>query len=386
MRYKKLLATLLLTTLAFQVGCSGGSEEDVLENVGTDTIVIGEVGPITGEAAIYGTSTFKGAQLALEEFGTVNGKNVVIKQYDDQANPTESINAYNRLVDKDKVTAILGGVTSGGSSAIALASTENNTPMVTPTSTLDSITGLGTNVFRACFNDSYQGEVMAKYAVEKLGVKTAGVIYNNSSDYSTGLATAFIETFEELGGEIVANEAYSDSDVNFKVQLSKIDSANPDVIFAPDYYEKIALLSKQIRDMGMDGIILGGDGWDGVLELVNDKEILNNTYICNAFSTDDSSDSVQKFITSYETKYNEKPNGFAASGYDGMLVLLNALEKADSEGNLTNEGIIEALKQTDVEGVNGKITLNENRDAIKGAVILSYVDGKEVLVDKISAN
>lgn len=382
MKYKKLLAGLLSCALIFTASCSSDTSTGS-GNANSDTITIGQIGPITGNYAIYGISTFNGVELAMEQFGDINGKKVVASTIDDQGNPADAINAYSKLVDGEKVSAIIGGVTSGSTSAIVEASKANNTPMVTPTATLDSITSLGTNIFRACFKDSYQGNVMAEYAKDKLNAKTAAIIYNNSSDYSSGLYEAFKETFEANGGTIVAVEAYSDSDVNFKVQLSKIQSANPDVVFAPDYYEKIALLAKQVRDTGITATLLGPDGWDGVLELVTDPEVLNNSYISNAFSVDDPSESVQKFIKDYEAKYGETPNGFAASGYDAAMVMLEALKVADTNGELNNEGIIKALHETNVEGINGTIKFDENRDAIKGAVIIEYKDGKAVLVDKI---
>ncbi len=376
MKFKKIIALMLLSAVAF-TSCGGNSSN------GGSTIKIGEIGPITGDGAIYGVSTYEGAQLAIDQFGDINGKKVEVIQYDDQMNPPESINAYNRLTENDKVLAILGGITSGATSAIAEASQSKGTPMVTPTATLDSVTSIGPNVFRACFQDSYQGEVMAMFAYEKLGAKTAAIIYNNSSDYSNGLEQAFSKKFTELGGKVVTSEAYSDSDVNFKVQLSKINEAKPDVLFAPDYYEKIALLTKQVYDMGLKTTLLGSDGWDGVLDLVSDPAILNNAYICNSFSTDDNSDSVKKFIADYTAKYNKAPNGFAASGYDAALILLTAIKECEAKGDVSNEAIVAQLAKTEVEGVNGLVKFDENRNAIKGAVIIEFKDGKAVIADKI---
>ncbi len=388
MKFKKLIAGVLLASMAFTASCGGaGTTDGATTGDGatnaTDTIVIGEIGPITGEGAIYGVSTYEGAALAIEQFGDINGKKVIVKQYDDQMNPPEAINAYNRLTDNDNVTAILGAITSGATSAVVEASQAKGTAIVTPTATLDSITTLGTNVYRGCFQDSYQGQVMAKFAYENLGAKKAAIIYNNSSDYSNGLEAAFTETFTSLGGEIVASEAYSDSDVNFKVQLAKIQEAKPEVLFAPDYYEKIALLTKQVNDMGLDVKMLGSDGWDGVLDLVSDPAILNNSYICNSFSTEDQSESVQKFIADYTEKFGKAPNGFAASGYDAALVLLTAIKNCDTNGDLSNEAIIAELAKTEVAGVNGNIKFDENRNAIKGAVIIEYKDGKGVINTKI---
>ncbi len=386
MKFKKVIATMLLATVAL-TSCGSATNEDKGGSNGgsasVDTIKIGEIGPITGDGAIYGVSTYEGAQLAIDQFGDINGKKIEVIQYDDQMNPPESINAYNRLTDKDNVLAILGGITSGATSAIAEASQSKKTPMVTPTATLDSVTTIGDNVFRACFQDSYQGEVMAKFAYENLGAKSAAVIYNNSSDYSNGLEQAFSKKFTELGGTVVASEAYSDSDVNFKVQLSKVNEAKPDVLFAPDYYEKIALLTKQVSDMGLQTTLLGSDGWDGVLDLVSDPAILNNSYICNSFSTEDTSESVQKFIDDYTAKYNKAPNGFAASGYDAALVLLTAIKECDTNGDLSNEAIIAQLAKTEIEGVNGLVKFDENRNAVKGAVIIEYKDGKAIITDTV---
>ncbi len=382
MKFKKItlgiLSTLLLlTVVACGVDVSSGSSS-------SDTIKIGQIGPITGDAAKYGISTFNGAELAKEMYGDINGKEIQFVQIDDQANPADGVNAYNRLVDSEKVVAILGGITSGSTSAIADASQANQTPLLTPTATLESITLAGPNMFRACFIDPYQGEIMAKFALNNLGVTTAAIISNNGEAYSTGLAEAFAKEFEAGGGTIVAEEAYSATDFDFKTQLAKIDESGAEVLFAPDYVEKIALMAKQVTDLGLDVTMLGGDGWDGVFESVEDTSILNGSYIVTGYSPEDTDPTVQEFIAKYTEKYGNAPDGFAASGYDAAMVLFSAIEVADKNGELNNDSIIEALKNTEVKGTSGTITFDENRNAIKGAVVSVMQDGVMKMVEKVN--
>ncbi|MFV0503322.1 MAG: ABC transporter substrate-binding protein [Lachnospirales bacterium] len=348
---------------------------DAEASTGTETIKIGSVGPLTGPNAQYGNETFNGVNLAFEE----SGLDVEFITYDDKADPAEATNLYQRLVSNDGVNLFLGAVTSGSTAAVASASQADGIPVLSPTATQDDVTLLGDNVFRACFKDSFQGEVLAKYAFEELGITSTAVLYNNALDYSTGLAEAFETTFVSLGGEVVASESYSDTDVDFKTQLNGIAAKEPQALFLPDYYEKIALLGKQVHDLGMDVTLLGADGWIGVMDVVEDPAYLNGAYVVNNFSTEDETPIVQEFIANYTEKYGVAPTGFSASGYDAAKIALDAIERA---GSTDYDAIINALKETNIDSVGGNITFDENGDPLKGALILEVIDGTMTLVNK----
>ncbi len=344
-------------------------------------VVIGGIGPLTGEVSVYGIATINGAKLAMEEVKTVLGKEIDFAVRDDKGDATEAVNAYNQLINNEKAVAIIGAVTSGPSAAIGSTSQSFGTPIITPTGTALDVTTYGENIFRACFIDPYQGEVMANFSFDKLNAKTAAVIYNTGSDYSVGLAESFKATFESKGGKIVNYEAYNDTDKDFKAQLTKIAPNKPDVLFMPDYYTKVNLIGKQARDAGIESTFLGADGWDGVLAVAEDKNLLNDSYFCNHYSNDDPDPLVQGFIQKYKAAYNEEPNAFAALGYDAVKIMVNAIEKA---GEFDNAKIVEQLKNTDITSLTGRITFDAQRNPVKGVAILTIKDGEYKMHEKLN--
>ncbi len=225
---KRIVALVLAAMLLLAMPIIGSAD--------SETIRIGGLAPLTGNVAVYGVATQRGVDLYVEQInaaGGVLGKQVEMVWYDEKGDAAEAVNAYNRLVGD--VVALIGDVTSKPTIAVAELAALDNMPMISATATAYDVTTPGENIFRACFLDPYQGNTMAVYATQKLGKKNAAVIYNIADDYSTGLAESFKSKFEELGGTVVAYEAYGASDIDFKSQLTNIASKNPDVIFMPDY-------------------------------------------------------------------------------------------------------------------------------------------------------
>ncbi|MGN0742058.1 MAG: ABC transporter substrate-binding protein, partial [Candidatus Fimadaptatus sp.] len=276
--------------------------------------------------------------------------------------------------------AIIGDVTSKPTIAVAELAAMDNMPMITATATAYDVTTPGANVFRACFLDPYQGNMMGQYAAQNLGKKSAAVIYNTSDDYSTGLAESFKAKFEELGGTVVAYEAYAGTDIDYKSQLTNIAGNNPDVIFMPDYYNRVAMIAKQARELGLDMTFLGADGWDGLLTVVEDATILDGCYFCNHYSTQDEDENVQNFLSSYEAKYGETPNSFSALGYDAAKILFAAIETA---GSTDAQAIVDAMTATNLDGVTGNIVYDEHRDPQKSVAIITFENGEMQLVEKL---
>lgn len=396
MKLKKIMSLALATLIAASLAaCSketpvatekpteateANKEETPAEGAGGE-IVIGGIGPLTGDLSMYGKPALNGANLALEEQKTLLGKTIVFKQLDDKGDITEATNAYNKLVSNDGAISIIGAVTSKPSASVAQASQKKGIPVITPTGTAINVTEVGENVFRACYIDPFQGEVMANFSYNKLNVKTAAIILNSASDYSNGLADSFKKVFEEKGGKVVIIETYGDKDIDFKAQLTKISAAKPEVLFIPDYYEKVALIAKQIKDIGLETTLLGADGWDSVLNVIGDTSLLEGAYFCNHNSNDDPDPAVQEFIKNYKAKYNEEPNTFAALGYDAAKITIAAIEKA---GSTDPKAIVDAMKATDITVLTGKITFDENRNPIKGVTILQIVDGKYSMFEKLN--
>lgn len=371
-----LIASIMSTSLL--IGCGSS-------NSGSEVIKIGGIGPLTGSASTYGNSVKEGASLLVKEIndaGGINGKKIEFVFEDDGATADGAMQAFNKLVDKDGVCAILGGVTSGATLAIAKNSTERQIPMITPTGTEPSITNEGGEyMFRGCFIDSFQGEILAKYTTEKLNMKTAAVLYNAGSDYSIGIAKAYKETLEKNGGTVVEYLSYNDGDTDFKAQLTKIKGSNPDVIVLPDYYNVVGLIAKQARDISITSQFLGGDGWESE-ELVNiGGSAVDGAIYINHYYSGDTSEIVKNFVDSYKKEYNKEPDAFAALGYDSAKILVEAIKNANSTDGTK---IRDELAKTEIETVTGKISFNEERSAIKGAAVIKLEGENKVLADKLN--
>lgn len=372
-----LLASLLLIPLA---AC--GSKADGED---ADTIKIGALAPLTGPVSVYGQATSKGAHLAVEEInaaGGINGKQIQYIEYDEKGDSEEAINAYNRLVNEDKVVALVGDVTSTPSIAVAQRAKEDNLPMITPTGTAAPITLQGPNVFRVCFIDPDQGNMMASYAAEKMGVTRAAVITNAADDYSVGLSDAFKSTAGEVGIEIVASETYNSEDVDFKTQLTKISQAQPEILYAPDYYGVNILVVQQAKQVGLNVPVLGGDGYDGILNVTADNNPgeADGVIFTNHIVYSDPAEDIQAFYASYTEKYDEDPISFSALGYDAVRMMAQAIENA---GSTDSQAIIDELNKITYDGITGTISFDENGDPIKEISIVTVEDAAYELIEKM---
>lgn len=376
-----------------------------------DVVILGEFGSLTGGTATFGKSTQKGIEMALEEVnkaGGIQGKPVRIVVEDDQSKPEEAATAVKKLVNQDRVLVVLGEVASSRSLAGAPICQEAKVPMITPASTNPKVTQVGDFIFRVCFIDPFQGEVMAKFARNTLKTSKAAILKDIKNDYSVGLAQFFTETFKNLGGTVIAEESYSEGDIEFRAQLTSLKAKKPDVIFIPGYYTEVGLIARQARDLGITIPLIGGDGWDSPRLIEIGGKALENTYYSNHYTPDDPRPEMQKFLADFKAKYNEIPDAMAPLGYDAARIAFDAIkrsgildEKNIKDAYLQNtqakslmeaintpgnrERIRDALAQTkDFPGVTGLITIDENRNAKKSAVVLKIEDGKLKYVETIS--
>ncbi|MBD7912564.1 ABC transporter substrate-binding protein [Clostridium cibarium] len=372
------LASVITMTALVSCGNNTGANGDVIK--------IGAIGPLSGSASTYGVSVQEGAQLLEKEVndaGGINGKKIKFIFEDDQADPNSAMQAFNKLVDDEKVSAILGPVTSGATLAVAPNATSRQIPMITPTGTEPTITKVGGEyMFRGCFIDSFQGEVLAKYSTEKLKSKTAAVLYNAGSDYSKGIADTFKDKFEGAGGTVGEFLTYNDKDTDFKAQLTKIKNLNPDIIVLPDYYNVVGLIAKQARGMGIQSQFLGGDGWESEELTKIGQDAVNGALYINHYYSNDESSEVKSFVDSYKKEYNKEPDSFAALSYDTSKLLVKAIEKA---GKTDGAAIRDALASMELDSVTGNIKFNSERNAVKSATIIKVDGGKKVLADKVNS-
>lgn len=347
-----------------------------------ESVKVGLIAPLTGEVAVYGNAVKEAVQLYIDDFNAADHPfdiNLII--YDDKGDPTEAMNAYNKLVYQDDIAVLLGPVTSSPTFGVAEASVDDGIPALTPTATHPDVTTYGDNFFRACFEDPFQGGSMAKFASSELKATTAAIIYNNADTYSIGLRDAFMKTAEEVGLTVTTTEAYGASDIDFRAQLTNIIKTNPDVLFIPYYYNVTYMICSQARELGYTGTFLGVDGTDGVLAIEGaDVSVFDGMYFANHYSADSDSPVTQAFIKEYTDKYGATPNALAALGYDGAMIVCDALERVNNDGvkidgESSYEAIIEALRATEVDGVTGHITFDENNNPIKTMSIIQIKDG-----------
>lgn len=379
---KRLLAALMVCVLAALplAGCQSGGEGST-----GDEIVIGGLAPLTGSVSVYGIATNNGVQMAFDEInaaGGVLGKQIKYICEDEKGDATEATNAYRKLVDRDKVVAIIGDVTSKPAAAVAQASVADNIPIVTATATALNVTEAGKNVFRVCFTDPEQGEIMANYA-QKLGKKTAAVIYDTSDDYSKGLRDSFKATAEELGITVVADEGFAKGAVDFRPQLTNIKAKNPEVLFVPTYYEQAALIAVQAKEIGLSTQIVGADGWDGVIGKVDKSNLdaVNGAYYCSQYTAESTDERVQAFIKNYKEKFGEEPNQFSVLGYDAAYMMAEAIKNA---GSTEKQAIIDALTVLEYNGLTGQMHFDENRNVVKEAIIIRIDNGAYKFVENFS--
>lgn len=379
---KTILALLICTMVSVLVtACSGTA---------TNEIRIGINYELSGDVATYGQSSVEGIEMAIEEInaaGGINGKKIVPIKYDNKSEPAEATTLANKLITQDKVIAILGPATSGAFKAEIPVANKNKIPVASGSATADDVTvsdnGVQEYAFRVCFNDSFQGTVMANFAYENLSARKAVIIMDSSSDYGKGLAKNFKETFTAAGGSIVAEEAYVAGDTDFNAILTKIKGLDYDAIYIPGYYNEAGLIIKQARALGITAPIMGADGFDSpiLLELAG-ASALNDVYFTNHYSSLDQDPVVLEFIDSFRKKYGKEPDAFNALGYDLAKFVADAIGRADK---LTGEAVKEALEATEgFVGVTGTLSVDENHNPVKSIVVIELRDGVQASSLKVN--
>jgi branched-chain amino acid transport system substrate-binding protein len=343
-------------------------------------IKVGVVLPLTGGIAAFGETSKRGLDIANEQNNKLsNGDTVKLVYVDDRSDKVEAATAVKRLLDKDKVTVILGEVASSNSMAMAPVAEKAKTPMITHASTNPRVTKGKKYVTRACFIDPFQGAVMAKYALDA-NLKNAVVITDAKQDYSVGLSKAFKKAYEAAGGKIVKTILINSGDKDFNAQVAAIKAANPDIIAFTGYYNEAALLAKQSRDMGVKTPFIGADGV-GFPELVKigGKASEGFMYTDHFNEAAASSQEAKAYVESYHKKYNKTADSMGALAADAYGMILQAMNNciASKKASDDKECINSNLRGTkDYKGITGVITINENGDAVKSAVVNQVKDGK----------
>ena len=304
---KRLLVVLCLfaLTAALLSGCGGAKE-----------ILIGANYEMSGPVATFGQACTNSAQMAVDEInaaGGLLGKQVKLISADNKSDAAEAGTMATKLITQNKVVVVLGPVTSTNGLSAGPICQDKGVPMISPTGTNIKVTQIGTYIFRACFVDDFQGTVMANFAANDLQATKAAILTDNQSDYAKGLADFFKKTFTELGGEIVAEEAFMPDDKDFRALLNKVKVQAPDIIYCPAYYQPDGLIAKQARELGINVPILGADGWDSPdLIKIAGAKALNNVFFSNHFSREAKNPKAEKYIKDYFERFNMEPDALAA--------------------------------------------------------------------------
>jgi branched-chain amino acid transport system substrate-binding protein len=369
--------------MALAFSCTHRS--NVNDPVDHSTIKIGYFGDLTGPTFNFGQSAINGVLMVANEVnqaGGIKGRRIDVVIEDDRGSPEEAARKTAKLIDQDKVVAVIAGGTSGNSRAAAPKAQSSHVPLISPSSTDPAVTQTGDYIFRACFVDTFQGEVMATFAASTLKAQKAAILFDFNSPYGRGLTEYFELSFAKRGGQIVSKQSYTQGDADFKGQLSSIRAAEPDVIYIPGYYGDVALIAKQARMIGLTQPLLGGDGWDAPELWQLGGDALNGAYISTHYSPDNPSPVIQSFVEAYKQRYgNLLPDAHAALAYDASRLLIDAITRA---GSTDGDKIRDALAQTkNFPGVTGIINIDADRNAIKPAVVLKLQDLKFIYQETI---
>ena len=333
--------------------------------------------PLSGSQPTFGTMTRDGALLAIEDWskahdGGVIGMNIKTTVEDSQCSADPAVNAANKVIDQDKIHYIIGEVCSSASIPVSEIANAKHVVQISPTSTNPAVTinadgSTKDYIFRACFIDPFQGTVAANFALNTIKAKSAFILYDQSNDYVKGLAEFFEKAFTAGGGKIVGKETYNGkTDTDFSAILAKVADAEPEMIYLPDYYNTVNLVTKQAKDKGINVPFMGGDGWDSAdLDLVSAA----GGYFTNHYSPEDPRPEVQDFVKNFKAKYNgATPDALAALAYDATGLLLTAIDKTGADDPTKVKDTLAGLT---FNGISGKITYDKQHNPIKSATILA---------------
>ena len=390
MKMKKVLSAMLVAAMAMSLlaGC-GGSEKKETSEGGSEVIKIGGIGPVTGDAAIYGQAVKDGAQLAVDEInaaGGINGYQVEFQFQDDEADSEKSVNAYNTLKDWG-MQALLGTVTSTPRVAVSEVAQADNMFLLTPSGTAVDFVKYD-NALRVCFSDPMQGLESAKYIGENGLAKKVAVIYDSSDVYSTGIYEAFVKESKNQDFEVVSVEQFtSESKKDFSVQIQKAKDAGAELVFLPFYYTEATLVLKQAADMNYKPIFFGCDGMDGILDVDGfDAALAEGLMFLSPFAPTSEDPAIQEFVSAFKDAYGSTPNQFAADAYDGIYAIKAAMEKSDVKADMEASEICDLLKKAMTEititGVTAKeLTWEASGEPSKAPMVVKIADGDYAVVE-----
>lgn len=366
MKNAKGLLSIAAALVLIGAGCAAGGANEATDTVegesaAVESVKVGLMLPLSGDAASYGTSVQRGVELALQE---MEADHIELVTQDSRCEAKEAVNAVNQLVNSEQVVAIIGELCSGATLAAAPVAEEAAVVMVSPASTAPTVTEAGDFVFRTIASDARQGDFAARYVAEQ-GLSKLAVIAIND-DYGQGFDSVLRDVFPQVGGEVVASEFFQKGDADMRTQLTKIKAANPDSLYiisnSPD--AAVAIL-RQVKELDVDVAVYGSEGLKSDDILAGAKEAAEGLRV--SVPTEAS----QAFADAHMEAYGEAPGPFSAQAYDAITAISNAVK----DGAASGEAIRDALYDMTFDGVTGSIDFDENGDVAGEYEVLEVKDG-----------
>lgn len=386
---KKLKLAALLLSFTFLFACSTNNGTANANPASNDQVTIGLHFELSGPVADYGNAESKGAKLALKLKNQELGQEkYTFVEYDNKSDHSEAVTVAT-LLSQSNVVGVVGPATSGASAATYPIMDAAGINVVSPSATLNNVTlrnpddldsGVYPHIFRVTFEDAYQGSVLAKFAKDNLNASKVVIYGDNSSEYSKGLIKAFTEKFDSLGGQIVQTEYYTAGESDFSFSLTNIKNLEFDVLYIAGYYNEAGLIIKQAREMGINHVIIGADGFDSEsLVSLAGASNLNNVFYSTGYSTVDASEKLSAFIEAYRKEYNEEPSLFQALAFDSANVIIQAVEKVGND----RAKVREEIEKINFDGVTGQFTFDATHTPVKSVLVVELVEGKQSKVTSV---
>ncbi len=367
---KRVLLWMLICCFVISFGIFGCKKQEEKE------IEVGAILPLTGDAAIYGNEIKKGMDMSLEEInqnGGINGKVIKIIYEDDAGDAKTGVSALTKLIKVDKVPVVIGGAMSSVASAIAPIAQQNGVVLLSPTATAPDLSNIGNYFFRIWPSDNYDGTIMADFATKELRLSRFSILYVNN-DYGKGIEEVFKNRVEENGGKILSSEGYEIGATDFKSQLTKIKSHDPEAIYLPGYYKELAGILKQAKELGIKSKILSVNSFynPNLIKLAG-SAAEGAIFTYPVFDAESSTPIIKNFVSKFSQKYSKKPDAFAAQGYDALKIVAYAIK----HGGFNSEEIQKAMsKINNYIGVSGRMSFDTNGDVVKKLRMLTVKNGR----------
>jgi branched-chain amino acid transport system substrate-binding protein len=365
-------------------GTRGAAPSQAATAAANPALKIGVLVPLSGPNAAYGASARDGAQMAVDEWnaqGGLLGAAISAILADGQCRADPAVAAAQRLFDQDGVRYLIGEVCSVASLPVSAIAESKGVVQISPASSSPKVTlnddgSTKAYVFRACFTDPFQGTVMANFALG-LRLQRAYVIWDQSSDYSRGLADNFITAFESAGGTIGGKEAYAPETKDFSAILGRVAAKSTQVLFVPDLSQRVNLIAQQAQAQKLTAVLMGGDGWEGS-DL--DLSALDGGYYSTGYSELAPQAGASAWAARYRARYNRAPDAMAALAYDAANLLFIAIRRAGADDPAKVKDSLASLQS---EGVTGQISFDAQHNPLKSAVILHIKDGQRVYASTV---